>query len=73
MLNAGFTSVWHWKQSAGCDAFSSFSSLLAWTLWQLMQLTLALACGERSKLGCAASVAAQALLVHFLGRVPWQD
>jgi hypothetical protein len=43
MLTAAFTSEWHWKQSPGCDAFNSFSSLLAWTLWQLMQLTLALA------------------------------
>jgi len=28
ILNAGLVSEWHWKQSAGCGAFSSFSSSL---------------------------------------------
>src|ERR1035441_618719 len=53
MENAGFTSVWHWKHSTGCDAFSSLSSVFPpCTLWQLMQPTPALAWGARSKFGC---------------------
>jgi len=28
ILKAGLVSAWHWKQSAGCAAFSSFSSSL---------------------------------------------
>src|ERR1039458_7307520 len=53
MENAGFTSVWHWKHSTGCDAFSSLSSVFpSCTLWQLMQPTPALAWGARSKFGC---------------------
>ncbi len=57
MENCGFMSLWHWKQSFGAEAVSNFSfassaSFGACTLWQLVQPTAALACGERWKFGC---------------------
>ncbi len=49
------------------SASAPLSSLLC-TLWQLMQLTLALACGERSKFGCAPAWQLRHVASTSLGR-----
>src|ERR1700679_4033942 len=51
--NCGFVSAWQLKQSFGCATFNRLSSAPGLcTLWQLVQLTPAFACGERRKFGC---------------------
>jgi hypothetical protein len=70
ILNAGLASEWHWKQSAGCGAFSRLFFFLA-----LMNAVAAntadvrLGVGRAVKVRVRSRVTGQALGVNLFGRV----